>query len=348
MKFLAGIILFVAAAFAANADTIVLKNGDHLTGTVVKSDGKQVTLKTDYAGEVNVQLAAIKEITTDKAIYAVTADKKTVSGKVTTEGDSLVITPGNAPAVHVAIASVTILRDEEEQAAWEHNQHPGLLENWAGGADVGFALARGNTHTTNLSLAFTAVRATPNDKLAAYVTSIYASNGGPGSSGVTANDIRGGARFDRNLVPKIFAFVSGDFEYNETQDLDLRSILAGGLGYHLIKSDSTTLDFLAGGDYTRETYSTGELRNTGGLTLGEALFHKLGKSTVVNQQIFFYPDLTGSGDYRIAFDLGTTTKIAKWLGWQTAVSDRYLSNPIPGTKSNDVILTTGLNFSFKH
>ena len=53
---------------------------------------------------------------------------------------------------------------------------------------------------------------------------------GPAESGVTANDIRGGTRFDRNIVPKIFAFGSGDFEYNETQDLDLRSILAGGLG----------------------------------------------------------------------------------------------------------------------
>jgi len=46
--------------------------------------------------------------------------------------------------------------------------------------------------------------------------------------------------------------------------------------------------------------------------------------------------------------MGTATKINKWLAWQTAVSDRYLSNPIPGTKSNDIILTTGLNFSFKH
>ena len=82
--------------------------------------------------------------------------------------------------------------------------------------------------------------------------------------------------------------------------------------------------------------------------MGQTLFHKLGKSTVVNEQIFFYPDLTESGQYRIAFDLGTVTKIKSWLGWQTAVSDRYLSNPIPGTKSNDIILTTGINVSFKH
>jgi putative salt-induced outer membrane protein YdiY len=348
MKFLAGIALFAAAALSASGDTIVMKNGDHLTGTVVKSDGKQLTLKSDYAGEINVQWAAIKELATDKPLFAIMPDKKTVSGKVTTDGSDLVIAPSNASAVHVSLANVTTLRNEAEQAAYEHSQHPGLLENWAGGADVGFALARGNTQTTNLSIAFNAARTTPNDKLMAYLASIYASSNSAGVSGVTANDIRGGARFDRNIVPKIFGFASGDFEYNETQDLDLRSILSGGLGYHAIKRDSTTLDLLAGGNYTRESYSTGELRNTGGLTLGEAFFHKLGKSTIVNQQIFFYPDLTNTGEYRIAFDMGTTTKISKWLGWQTAVSDRYLSNPIPGTKSNDIILTTGLNSSFKH
>jgi len=348
MKSLAGIALFLVAALAASADTVVMKNGDHLTGTVVKSDGKQLTLKTDYAGDINLQWAAVKELMTDKPVYAVTPDKKTVNGKATTEGDELVIAPSSGAPVHVPLASVTVLRDEAEQAAFEHSQHPGLLENWTGGASVGFALARGNTQTTNLSVAFNAVRSTPHDQLSAYAASIYASSNSAGVSGVTANDIRGGARYDRNIVPKIFGFGSADFEYNETQDLDLRSILSGGLGYHAIKSDSTTLDLLGGGNYTRETYSTGELRNTGGITLGEVFFHKLGKSTIVNQQIFFYPDLTNTGQYRIAFDMGTSTKINKWLGWQTAVSDRYLSNPIAGTKSNDIILTTGLNVTFKH
>jgi hypothetical protein len=46
--------------------------------------------------------------------------------------------------------------------------------------------------------------------------------------------------------------------------------------------------------------------------------------------------------------MAVTTKISKWLGWQTTASDRYLSNPIPGTKSNDLILTTGLTVAFSH
>ena len=47
MKLIVAVILFVGAAFVASADTVVMKNGDRLTGTVVKSDGKQLTVKTD-------------------------------------------------------------------------------------------------------------------------------------------------------------------------------------------------------------------------------------------------------------------------------------------------------------
>jgi putative salt-induced outer membrane protein YdiY len=162
--------------------------------------------------------------------------------------------------------------------------------------------------------------------------------------------VRGGARYDRNISSRAFVFGSGDFEYNSPQDLDLRSIYTLGFGFKAIKSDSTSLDLLAGANYTREAYSTGMDRNIAGLTLGEDFMHKFGKSTVLTEQMLVYPELSDSldGQYRLAFDMAVTTKISKWLGWQTTASDRYLSNPIPGTKSNDLILTTGLTVAFTH
>ena len=43
------------------------------------------------------------------------------------------------------------------------------------------------------------------------------------------------------------------------------------------------------------------------------------------------------------------TQIKKWLGWQMALSDRYVTDPpIAGTKSNDMIFSTGINVSFAH
>ena len=141
------------------------------------------------------------------------------------------------------------------------------------------------------------------------------------------------------------------------QGLNLRSVASVGLGFHAIKSERTTLDFLAGGTFTDENYTETNptpppptrklVHNFGGLTLGEELTHKLGASTVLTQRLFFFPDLTDTGQYRGAFDFGTVTKISKWLGWQNQFGDIYVSNPPAGKKQNDLVFTTGLSIAFK-
>lgn len=35
------------------------------------------------------------------------------------------------------------------------------------------------------------------------------------------------------------------------------------------------------------------------------------------------------------------TKLKAWLSWQVTYSDRNLSDPLPGLKKNDVLLSTG-------
>jgi len=43
--------------------------------------------------------------------------------------------------------------------------------------------------------------------------------------------------------------------------------------------------------------------------------HKLGVSTIFNEKLYFFPDLNEIGEYRATFNLGTVTKLSKWLGW---------------------------------
>jgi len=41
-----------------------------------------------------------------------------------------------------------------------------------------------------------------------------------------------------------------------------------------------------------------------------------------------------------------TPVLTKLLRWQTALNDYYLSNPAPGKKTNDLLLSTGLRLTF--
>jgi len=223
-----------------------------------------------------------------------------------------------------------------------------LLQGWTGGSNVGFALTRGNSQTKNLAVAFNAARKTLHDGLTLYATSLYASNDAPGATPkTTANAIQGGLRYDRNLTPRFFAYGGADFQTDGLQDLDLRSVFGGGFGFHAVKSDTTTLDFLGGINYTREKYSTFTRSFPAG-SAGEEFMHKLHGGTVITQQMYIFPDLSNTGEYRGTFNFGTVTKINKWMGWQNSFGDIYVSNPPVGKKQNDILFSTGLNLSFTH
>jgi hypothetical protein len=234
-------ILAILAAFsfcsASFADQIVLTNGDRLTGTITKSDDKTLVIKTEFAGDVTVQWPAVREIHSMQALHLVTRGEKTLVGTVTTSDGNLAVGTATSGTVNVAKADVAALRNDEEQAAYEKSLHPTLLHGWAGGANVGFALTRGNSETKNLALAFTADRKTQHDEITMYANTVYASNDAAGAvPSVTANTTQGGARYAHNLTTRLFGYGSADFQTDALQGLNLRSVLGGGLGLHVINT----------------------------------------------------------------------------------------------------------------
>jgi putative salt-induced outer membrane protein len=356
------VILFLLVGQAAFADEVRVKNGDQLNGKVVKSDGKTLVLHTDFAGDLTIDLAQITHISTDQPLHVTTKAKKTVVGTVT-GGDGKFEVSTKGGAVEIPVADIITIRNQAEQTAYEKSLHPGLLHGWNGGANAGFSLARGNSETENLALAMNLVHPTERDKISVYVSSIYTNNALVSPSEV-ANLVQAGMEYDYNLGPRLFANAQATFMSNALQDLDLRSIYGGGLGVHVIKSSNTTLDLIGGLNYTHETYSDGPLvtpptvpptYTSYGMTsrflaatIEDDFMSKLGKSTVLTEKLDFYPGITDPGQYQLAFLVGTVTKMGKWLGWQNQFSDIYVSNPPVATKTNDVILTTGLNFTFNH
>ena len=140
------------------------------------------------------------------------------------------------------------------------------------------------------------------DKLSLYTNSVYATNDlSTASPHTTANTIGGGLRYDHDFSARTFWFVNADFLSNSLQELNLRSTFGGGIGLHAIKTPVTTLDLLAGLNYTHESYSAytlqtvpptfvpGRSDSLAGLTLGDAFTHKVGKSTDIVQSFFFLP-----------------------------------------------------------
>ncbi len=116
----------------------------------------------------------------------------------------------------------------------------------------------------------------------------------------------------------MFWFGQGDLGRNKLANLSLRTIVAGGLGYHVIKSDPTTFDVFVGLGYANDKYINAtvvadQTRTSYGrmeLFLGEESTHKLTASTLFKQRLVIYPNLSDRGEYRAAFDAGLSVAMS--------------------------------------
>jgi putative salt-induced outer membrane protein YdiY len=343
------IVFFLAALVASlgaqglRADTVMLKNGDRLTGTAVKLEGGKLTFKTAYADSIAIAWDQVASVTMSQALM-LTTPKGTLSvtSVERSEAGLTVVTPAGPATLDPA--NVTVLRTPADQKAYEASLNPSWARAWAGAVNVSLALARGNSDTATFGAGFTGTRATRTDKTLLYANTLYSKNAHAVPS-TSANTTAGGLRYDHNLNPKVFGFGTGDFSTNALQNLDLRSIIGGGIGWHPIKAPKQTLDILGGLVWTHETYSPTPTNSFAALDLGEQYTRKLRAGCVFTEQAYLYPDLSQTGQYQLSVDSTFSTRLGKRFNWQTTFSDRYTSFPPAGTLSNDVILTTGLGLT---
>lgn len=346
------LMLVALAALGATgaADVVTLKNGDRVTGAIVKADAKALVIKTDAMGEVAIARDAVATISADQPLYLGLSDGQTVVGSVRTADANLQVDTRDTGSVTLAPASVQTIRSEAEQAAYlaeiERYRNPGLLDLWSGAIDLGLSLTSGNSENLNFAFGGHAVRETKRDKTSLYFAEIYGRSGVAGVTETTANAIRGGGRYELFLSDRWNVFGFGDLEHDQFQQLDLRLVLGGGAGYYFIRNDRTEFQVFGGGNLNKEYFSDDTRRTSGEILIGQGLSAKLSDRFSFLERFVVFPNLSEGGEYRMAFDSSAVTTLNKWLAWHLTFSDRYLSNPVPGAESNDLLLTTGLRLSF--
>jgi putative salt-induced outer membrane protein YdiY len=291
----------------------------------------------------------VQQIESSQPLYVGTKGGQVIVGPVTPSDNKLDVATKESGTVAVAKADVTSLRNAEEEkkaeTAVERLQHPSLADLWAGSLDTGLGLVRGNSESSNFTFGLNAVRAATRDKITLYTNSAFSRSTANGVTATTAQSIAGGVRYDLNISNKSFGFGTLDLFNDRFQDLDLRTVVGAGGGYHALKNARTTLDLLVGGTFNREFF-TNFNRSSAEVLLGETFTHKFLASSSFNEALFFYPNLSSTGNYRSTLSMGLVTKLTRFLSWQTSFNDYYLSDPPPGKKTNDLLLSTGLRLTF--
>lgn len=215
---------------------------------------------------------------------------------------------------------------------------------WRGAMSASLSLASGNTKSTNFSIGADGVRATKEDKIALFLTTLYGTREDGGKTVKTANLTRAGGKYDWNLSDRSYVFGALDLERDKLTALDLRTVVGAGAGYKLIKEKDVNYEVFGGLTQNHEKY-TSFTRNSTEVLLGEQSDHKLTDTTSFKQRLAVYPSLKDSGEYRMQFDAGLVTAIASGIGFQATLSNRYNSLAPAGSKKSDTLLLMGVNIA---
>lgn len=331
------------------ADQIVLKDGDRVTGQIVKKDGQTVTIKSKNFGLVTLKWDDISTIRTDQPLNVVLPGDQTVKANIQTENNRIEVAAPGAPQT-VDPNEIIALRNDAEQRTYERLLHPGILDLWTINGSLNIAGTKGNAETSTLTTPINFLRASNSSRTTAYFNSIRSTASIDGVSTQTARAVRGGWGYSRNLTKKILANAFNDYEYDKFQSLDLRVVLGGGLGYQFWTGETGRLAVVAGGAWNREKFgpetSAPFTRNSAEAYWGDDFNYKLNSRASLVQSFRMFNNLTNTGQYRVNFDIGATTQLTKWLNWNVSLSNRYLSNPVAGRRNNDLLYSTGLGFTF--
>ncbi|QPF74750.1 DUF481 domain-containing protein [Roseateles sp. DAIF2] len=219
-------------------------------------------------------------------------------------------------------------------------------------ATVGLAasLASGNSSASNLNLNADLVRATDTDKVSLYGRVQRAK----ANRATTDEQLRAGLRYDHDLSPRTFVYVGGELEHNRLANLDHRRQFGGGLGYHLIRNEAHSFDLFGGLSHTRDKYLNpalidGEVRDAfayASVMLGQESTHQISPSTSAKQRLMLQPNLKSRGEYRANWDADIAVAINSTLSLTVGVAVTHNSEPSPGRKPTDTLLTTGIAVKF--
>ena len=337
---LLGLTFLLGTLAPALADTIALKNGDTISGTVERLVRGKLTVATSYAGSININWDAVEALESEGKFDISTATGRTYTGSVERVKDKLVVrSEGEATELNIiGVSGLAAITEESEPKFWDKVQI---------GFDWGYNITRGNSILTQSALGANGQYKDSKQKLSGIVTSTRSSQNDAASRARHA----GNARYDRFLSDRAFAYGLGGLERNRQTLLELRTKLGGGFGWQLIKEASNSLSVLGGVNYSRENYFPDDMgfsafANSGEATAGVEVKTVRFGGIELTSRLFMFPNLTDSGRYRLEYDGGVRLPVFKNFTYGMSFYDRFDSRPAVIVKKNDYGFISALGYTF--
>ena len=227
------------------ADEVRLKNGDRLTGRVIRMEAGKLILKTSYAGDISIVWQEVASIMTDGSMKVVLKDETALEGNplAIEEGKMMLETGKLETPASFSLADVKAI-----------NPEPIKTVNITSRANVNITSERGNTDSDNYYFDGEFVARTKKNR---YKIGGELSKEESDGTTTSQNWLTYG-NYSHFLSKKWYLYADTLFEHDELKDLDLRSTLGAGAGYQIFETPLLNLSISAGLAKVDENFDVAE------------------------------------------------------------------------------------------
>ncbi len=326
-----GMLLLVLLPYSAAADEIRMRNGDRLTGEIVRMEKELLTFRTAYAGEkLVIPWDEVDCIISDRSLPAGFKGSEFLVGKISCpeSGQVQVESPLFGKSIPTPLNQLLSVNPS----------------TYSGVFNLGGTLNRGNTDTRALNVATRFQVRTRKHRFT--VDGKY--NYGEANRVVIARNSSASLKYDFFARDKIYSYAQSLTEQDEFANLNLRNTEGLGMGYQFFDSRQISLFAEAGVSFFNEDVMVGDdKRNAAGRwAVGldwEAMPKRL---KLFHRQEGYYG--VGVKSVILRTEQGLRIPLIDNISANFEVDYRYNRYPEAGKKNSDLNVILGLTYEYAY
>lgn len=314
------------------ADTVLFTDGSRIAGSIEQLSGEKIVIATEIGGTLELDATKIAAITTDKPVTVEFASGDRLVGTIELSEDE------SSSVMHTALGDVTVpsgqikavwlpgtdspeVRALKEQA---EQTKKALTPECSLTLEGGISRTEGNTDTLDARGRLDVIRKTDDDLLNFFLAADYSEQDNKRSK----NEYRGGIKYENMLTNRAYWYARVEMEYDEFENLDLRSTAAAGLGYYWLKRTEHEFKNRAGLGYRHESFDNGTTKDEAVLDLGLDYRVDISPWLQFAHSATYSPGFEDFDDYRLDFDTALVVPLkSDNLKLKLGMRNEYNSRP---------------------
>ena len=317
-------------------DIVETHDGSTLSGTIKQINAEHIVLSTDYAGDITLQRNKIIGFTSEQSQSYRLSDGTVLKGTVQQHKDNTLEIASDDMHVTTSLNQITeawpadqqdpeITRREEEQQA--------KLRKWSYEAGLDITGKEGNSQEFGLAISFAAKLTGQDDTFFLYGSLDQAQQEGIDSADETII----GAEYSTYYNDPWGWYMRAEFERDDFEDIDLRSILGAGANYRVFHSPDHMLELRSGLGYRHERFNDLSKQQSPTLDFGLAHEWQATHWARMKNKLTYTPAIDDFKDYLITHDSSIEIPLGLSEYWQLRFGLRndYQSLPADDRKHLD-------------